>query len=109
MLVKSVRVVFPICPLFSPKPPSPLHFLIYMFTLKGGGEGEGGKQHLSISDRHTTSLSSPATGEGVQHHRLLNQQCACVREMEGDGDTPEQAKECCMAKMSKFLTLWELP
>lgn len=41
--------------------------------------GEGTPQYFT-QVHNISSLSSAATAEGVQHHRLLNEQCVCMTE-----------------------------
>lgn len=85
MLVKLVRVVFPVLSLVLLLVQNllfPTPFLIYRFGLKGGGRWGMGEKHLSILNKlHNISslLSFAATAYGVLHHRLLKRECVCIR------------------------------
>lgn len=65
-----------------PKPSLPHPFLIYRFTLKGGGRWRVGEKHLGILNKVyniCSLLSFAATAHGVLHHRLLKWECVCMR------------------------------
>lgn len=65
-----------------PKPSLPHPFLIYKFTLKGGGKWGVEEKHISMLNKvHKVSslLSFAATAHGVLHHRLFKQECVCMR------------------------------
>lgn len=70
------------CTSTCPKPSLPHPFLIYRFTLKGGGKWGVGEKHFSILNKvHNISslLTFAATAHGVLHHRLLKRERVCMR------------------------------